>query len=486
MRVNLGEWTPDQAPFESPGLEDMENMYPVARGYKPIPKLVEISSNALAGVAKGYYASHAADGSVATFAADSNYLYRYSLVTFTDVSRLSLNYSMQDDDLFWEFTQYGDRVLATTIENTVQYYDIDLSTHFADLAGSPPRAKHIAVVRDFVVLGNTVNSPSEVQWSGDNNSEQWEDGIELSGSQTLQDGGVIQGVIGGEVGYLIQERNIVKMTFVGGDVIFQFDVLDQGYGCLAAYSIVRVFRIAYYYGPDGFYMLDLAAGISKPIGSERIDRWFRANASKPFIKKMRGALDTTRKLVWWSFVSNSNSGTNPDMVIGFQWELGRWFKARFDHELINSAYTEAITLDEIDAFFINIDLCPISLDSDYWHGGLTQLRAFTLNHKLALFEAGNLEAFVETTEMEPVQGRRSMVTNIRPLADTAECTGRIESRERLADDVANTTQGIMQTNGDVGLMSSGRYHRVRTTIPENTEWTYIQAVDVDAVDDGAI
>ncbi len=486
MKLPAAEWLPDQPTLGSQGAEEIKNVYPVERGYKPIKALVEISTNAIAEVAKGYYASHAADGATLTFAADSDHLYSYSVTTFTDISRLASPYTTQDEDEFWEFVQYGDRLLATTIENAIQYYDLDLSLNFADLAGTPPRARHIAVVRDFVVIGNTVNSPSEVAWSGDNNSEQWTVGLEQSDRQTLQDGGRIQGIIGGEVGYIIQERQIVKMTYVAPPLVFQFDVLDQGYGCNSPYSICRILRRAFYRGSDGFYFLDLATGVSQPIGSEKVDRWFHDNAAKGFIKQMRGVVDPVNKLIWWSFVSNSTSGTLPDQVIGFQWELGRWFHAEFDHEMLCSAYTEAITLDEIDLSFPNLDLCPISLDSDYWLGGLTQLRGFTLNHKLALFEGDNLEAIVQTPEGEPVPGRRSMITNVRPLCDTPDAVVTIRSRERLADSLADTIHGIMESNGDVSIMSSGRYHRAEVLIPAATDWTSISGLDADFVDDGAI
>ncbi len=486
MRVPLTEWLPDQSSLDSPGSEEIKNVYPVARGVKPIQSLVEISQNAMDNVAKGYYAAHAADGSTLTFTGDKNKLYSYSIVTFTDISRVASAYTDQDDDVYWEFVQFGDRIIATTIENAPQYFDLDVSIHFANLPGGPPRARHIGVVRDFVVLANTFNSPSEVFWSGDDDSENWTIGVGQSDSQTLQEGGWIQGIVGGEVGYLIQERQIVKMTYVGPPVIFQFDVLDQGYGCNSPYSITRVFRKAYYRSSDGFYVLDLATGAVNSIGTEKVDRWFKANAAGGFIKRMRGAVDPVKKLVWWSFVSNATAGPLPDHVIGYHWELNRWFHCAFDHEFLTSAFTEAITLDEIDLFFPDIDLCPIPLDSDYWMGGLTQLRGFSLNHKLALFEGENLPAIVQTQESEPIPGRRSMIMVLRPLCDSGDAKVTIKSRERLADSLSSTISGIMENNGDIAIQASGRYHRAQIEIAAGVDWTYLQGLDFEAVDDGVI
>ena len=105
---------------------------------------------------------------------------------------------------------------------------------------------------------------------------------------------------------------------------------------------------------------------------------------------------------------------------------------------------------------------------------------------LALFEGDNLEATVQTPEGEPVQGRRSMITVARPLCDTSEATLAVHSRERLANDPGTTIDGVMETNGDVSIMASGRYHRAQVVIPSGADWTYIQGVDFEAVDDGAI
>lgn len=48
---------------------------------------------------------------------------------------------------------------------------------FADLAGSPPKARRITVVGDFIVMGNLdeggTQYPNRVRWSGFNNSEAW-------------------------------------------------------------------------------------------------------------------------------------------------------------------------------------------------------------------------------------------------------------------------------------------------------------------------
>src|SRR5262245_4434406 len=121
---------PDQPPLDAPGSGEVKNVYPVLRGYKPIRSLVEISLTALNTAARGFYSAHASDGGVLSFAGMSGTgtaarIYQYSITSFTNVSRLSGAYTALGDSSYWEFVQFGALLIATTIENAVQYFDLD-------------------------------------------------------------------------------------------------------------------------------------------------------------------------------------------------------------------------------------------------------------------------------------------------------------------------------------------------------------------------
>lgn len=484
MKLPAAEWAPDLVPLGG-GSNEIKNVYPVLNGYKPFQGLVPLSLNGLASAAKGYFSAHAADGSIVTYVGDSGHIYNYNLLSFTDVSRIGTPYASQDAASFWEFVQYGTRVIATTIENAPQYFDIGSSSNFADLAGSPPSARFVMVVRDFLVFANTSNSPSEVIWSGNNDSEEWTPETKESSNQILLDGGWINGAVGGEVGYIFQERQIVRMTYIGPPLHFQFDVVIAGNVTTSPYSVVRSDRQVFYVGSNGFNSLSIDGGQPVPIGAERVDRWFLdENVSLLSLGITRAALDPRKKLILWSFADNSGSNTTFNHVIGYQWQLNRWFHAQFDHELIASGFTEAVSLDDMDALYDSIDDVPLSLDSSFWIGGLFQLRGFSPTHQLGVFEGDSLEATIETTEGEIIEGSRSMVTNVRPLTDAAEATVSVASRERLANSPASTTISSLESNGNAAVLSSGRYHKIINTIPAGTDWTYWQGADIEAVPDG--
>jgi hypothetical protein len=75
----------------------------------------------------------------------------------------------------WQFLQFGNYALAANGANKVQYYDINASSYFGDLATTVPVAKYITAVRDFVVCANigAGTNPSRVQWSDINDPTDW-------------------------------------------------------------------------------------------------------------------------------------------------------------------------------------------------------------------------------------------------------------------------------------------------------------------------
>lgn len=103
-------------------------------------------------------------------------------------------------------------------------------------------------MRDFLVVANTLDAldgqvPYRVRWSAVNNPFDWNFSQQtMADFQDIFNGGNIMGVVGGEAGYILMERSIVKMSFMGAPLIFQFDQLPSamGKGCSVAESIITV------------------------------------------------------------------------------------------------------------------------------------------------------------------------------------------------------------------------------------------------------
>ena len=72
---------------------------------------------------------------------------------------------------------------------------------------------------------------------------------------------------------------------------------------------------------------------------------------------------------------------------------------------------------------------------------------------------------------------------VRPLVDGTS-TARVKSRSRIADTAASTSYASLQTNGDIPVRSSGRYHKVGVAIAAAVSWNDAQGVDLTAVSAG--
>ena len=91
-------------------------------------------------------------------------------------------YSLASGD-WWSFVLYGNRVIGSNYANTPQSFVIGTSAAFADLSADAPRAKHLAVVRDFIVAGNIIGrganaatigtAEDAIQWSALDDPTTW-------------------------------------------------------------------------------------------------------------------------------------------------------------------------------------------------------------------------------------------------------------------------------------------------------------------------
>lgn len=484
MRIPLAKWAPDL-----PGLagansnSEALNVYPDNQGYRPINDLSAVSSNALNAQCLGAIAAQDYAGVTTIFAGNASKLYSYSGGSFTDVSKGG-GYSATTSSP-WKFAQFGEYVLATDSADAVQYWLLNSSSAFADLSG-PPNSKCIAVVRDFTVVGNTTNSIREVYWSGFNNVTQWTKGINQCDAQTLPNGGAIQQITGGETGIIWQERSITQMTYVGTPVVFRFDKVADNHGLAAPGAVVKFGDSYFYWSTDGFYTYTPGSS-PQPVGNQRVDDWFSANISAGSLSLISGTADPVNKLVLMGFVSvNAMSATSPDHVLIYNYATGDFTHAAINHEFLFRALQAGVTLEQLSAIYPIIENVPASFDSTVWAGGAVFLGAFNSSHYLASLTGSTLAATMATSDFEPVQGRRALINNARAHCDTSSGAIVVQARERFADALVSTAQAPMQTNGDCPMLSSGRYFRGQLVIPAGTSWTFANALDFQAQDDGEL
>lgn len=471
--VPVGEWLPDQPDLANPGATEAKNVIPWKDSYKSFPSLSEQSANALGDRCQGAYFARDNSGNVYNFAGDETKLYLYQQSSYSDVSRASGGAYSTPSDGDWEFTQWGETVIAVNGSNAAQVATLG-SGLFSALGGSPPVARHIAVVRDFVVMGNISTVPNRVQWSGIGDSASWAvSASTLADYQDLQgDGGWVAKIVGGEIGVVFRERDIWRMTFTGSREIFQFDQIEKQRGTFAPQSVINYGSLIFYLADDGFYVTN-GNGASIPIGDGKVDRTFLDALDSEYFFRISAAIDPTNKLVMWAAPMSGSSGS-PNRIFVYNWVYRRWAYAEVDLEVFARYASQGYTLEGLDAVSASLDSLTPSMDSRVWTGGLMTLAGFSTNHKLGTFTGTVLDATVETGEVQHYPGFRSNVTEVRPLVDGNAATISVGSRNRQS---ASHTFGSATSQNDSGtcpVRSNARYHRYR--ISTSGAFNFIQGV----------
>ena len=469
QRINFGEWLPDQ-PGVSGALTEANNVVSQAIGYGPLPLPVSLAT----GVGENLYTLHNAKTSTNQtylFAGGRTGVYRVNSIGLSvDVS--GTTYSTPIGDRI-RFTQFGSNTLFVNNADKVQAYNIESGSAFADVSATAPVAKYITVVRDFVVVANTLESGTRygtrVRWSGINDETEWTYSQTTQADyQDIPDGGNIVGIRGGEFGLILMDSAIYRMTYVGTPFIFQFDNISRGTGCFEENSIAQYQGVTFFLSDDGFYMCD--GQLVKPIGAEKVDRWFFDNLDLANVSSMSAAVDPIRKLVVWNFPI----GGSKRKLLVYNFKTSRWTSADAVVDYISDASTGAVTLEELDSITTNLDSLGQSLDSYFFVGGqhfLGGVKEDDVYSFTGLPRAGELI----TGDIEVGQ---SVVTLARPQVDGGSATVAVASRGRLDATLSWSADVAATDENRVSLRSSGKYHRLKIK-PTGDNWKNAVAVDVD-------
>ena len=465
-RVNFGEWLPDQ-PGVIGALTTAKNCYPRAVGYGPFPQEVDYSAAASQDI-NNVVAARATDGTTRVFAGGSTKLFRLDSgdLSLDDVSATTYSSSTR-----WRFTQFGNKLIAGNEANTLQAYDLTSTGNFANLASDAPKAKFLTVVRDFVVTGFQTSYPFRVQWSGINNETTWAaSGTTQADFQDIPDGGNIQGVTGGEFGLILLERSLVRMSYAGTPLIFQFDNIARNLGCFEPNSVIQWQQVTYFLGDDGFYACDGQNVVN--IGAEKVNRYFFNTARESEFGSMSAAVDPSKNLIIWGYACTDLTYR----LLIYHIPTKRWSYADTGVNRVASSSTPTVTLESLDTFSASIDALETPLDSRVWLGGKLQLAGVT-GAKIITFSGAAKTAQIDTSDIETSE-RQSMITMVKPIVDNGSASIAVTSRQRLNEVVSFSAVTAASSENRVGVRSYGRYHRVRTQ-PSGDNWSSAIGVDIE-------
>ena len=267
--------------------------------------------------------------------------------------------------------------------------------------------------------------------------------------------------------------------------IFRFSVVSPNRGAVYGKTVCQDNRRVFFYADDGFF--ELNGDQIKPIGAEKVNRFFDIDLDKAYTDRIVAAVDPFNSLAIWLYPSGDNEANTTgicDKLLVYNYVTEKWSFAKANASAIFTQFVGGYTVEMMDLISANLDNINIALDTPFWDGGQLYLGAINGDKKAAIFSGNTNDVELETTEMELFPGLRSDITEVRPIVDTT-ATVAITTRERLADDATTSSYSSMVTNGSVPVRASGRYVRANVKIAAGSTWTHAQGVDLVASRGGA-
>lgn len=491
MILPFGPFAPDRPPTAE-FVVGGKNVYAKPDGtYCPWPDFVA-TYTALSARCQGAFYSIDSSATTALWAGTASKLFKnVSGVAFSDVSKAG-GYTLASDES-WEFEQYGQRVIATNIADAVQSYVIGTSALFADLAAGAPKARHIAAVANFIMLGGTSDGvygaqPDGLWWSGIGDPTSWPTAgtaaaaaaqsgrINISGQ-----GGFIQRIVP-RVGTLdavvLQEKQISRCIYVGTPDVFAFQPMEGARGTPSPDSVAKFGGKIYYLGEDGFYSNDGTQ--SEPIGAGWVDDFFYDDVNQTKISRVVGVIDPRYKVYVIGYPSNSSSDGTIDRLLTYNYESKRWAPPiETSIEYLTRLGSVGYTLEGLDVFG-TMDSIMTSLDSRVWMGdGKPILAGFNTSHSAGFFSGPLLEAILETGDLD-LQGAMFFSKGIRPIVTGTDAvlTCAIGIRNTMNAAVTYGNYAALNRELFVPVRSNTRHIRALLKVAAGATATHLQGVDV--------
>jgi hypothetical protein len=479
--IPFGDWAPDLAALGNPGALVAKNCLPQGSGYGRFPSLEAYAGpSALPATVIGGFVAADKDGNSYNYAATSGgsnagKLYVLSATAWVDRSGNGKDgtsgYSVSDRET-WEFAKWGERVLAVCIDEPMQQIAFG-GTAFANAITSTrtPRARHIAVVRDFVVLGNIDDVgndglvPNRVWWSGIDDYATFEEGGASSQSdfQDLANGGKVQKIVSGEVGIVFCESSIYRMTYVGPPLFFSFDEVETNRGVAIPGSVARAGGTTFFVDHDGLYAWTGEQSVS--LGTNRFDRALMADIDLHYAHRVSSTIWHSRKLYLMAYPSIAAPGGMPDRIFVYDWANRKASIAELSVDWLTSMQPASADLDSPDPSE-PLDIEGASLDDVSHISNVPSVAAFNQSHVLCTFTGPALTATIDTGEQQLVPGYgRAVLVGARPLVDgAAAVTVQPFMRNTQSELPAAGDIIAMNALGNCPLRANSRFVRFRATI----------------------
>lgn len=391
----------------------------------------------------------------------------------------------------WNFSFYGPSVFAVDGVDGLLMAPI-LPGDIGDFAVvvDAPVGRCVSAVGDFLMVGDIPGHRNRVQWSGMDNPTFWpnpgsnEAQYAQSDFNDFPEGGNVQSIVSGMSAYeglIFCESAIYRAQYVGPPYIFQFTDVDKNKGTIAPRSVVQAANSAFFLAEDGFYATD-GANV-RNIGLERVNLWWRTNASDARRHEAQAAYDPVNGVIVWAFASSSCPDGIFDRMILFHPEINRFSLIMHDLEWLYVDASRGITLEDLDVYG-TLEAVPFSLDAKSLIGGVDVLACIGGDHRTYLFSGFPIDALIDTAE---TGGARMMVHGARALIDGTEAQATIVYRDFQKNLILEKNcSPPARLDGVSRCHISTRYARVRVAIPGGTPWVSATGVELYVEGEGGL
>ena len=413
----------------------------------------------------------AADGSYQAFVGTASGLHRINSNKYIETLSKAGGYTTGGN--LWSFVQYGDQIIASNYVDDIQVKSDMTSTDlFADLGGSPPKAKYMLFHKGHLILGN-INTgtifPKSLQWSGLEAPTSWTPSLQTgAGTQTFPDSDEITGMATAGDGFAVFHRNSISYGYYsGGRYTFNFQHNRiKNIGCDFPGSIITVGSAVYFWGADDIYMFNGQA--VTPLGFG-VKETVLNNMQIAYDYRITAVHDVEKGLIYWSWPNATTVDGNATRVLCYNYRVKRFTWLDVTTEFLMGLHTGGITdMDAIDDIYATIDEMPFHLDSRAYQAGGWVLACVDTDNIVNTFDSSYLVGVLETGEVK-LDDDVLFIDNVRVKASNfvTPPSARLGSRMDENDSVSWTAYKTVGTSGYCNLRKSGRFNRVAVTLGDD-------------------
>lgn len=480
--IPFAEWAPDRSKISGDSNE-FKGVLREGGRYTPFPSPLQIRSGAqINDICLGAKTFYDGDSAPVAFCGDLGQLYR--IVGKLPVAVSKAGGYLASTDWAWSFEQFGQNIVAVARGVTPQRYTLGSSSVFADLA-TAPAADVVFRIRQHLFLADG----RTLYCSGFNDITNWTFDPAVQSFQTdlPHEAGLAVAGWSGEQGVVFQERGIMRVTYTGGTVPFNFDEIEGGRGLCGPNAWKPWGKVAFCVAEDGIYTFDGLS--SNPIGQGRVDKWFTDRLNYGFRHRVSLSIDAARKSIKIDFPANGS--TTPNAQLMYSWADDKWTYDEQETHFGFELHREPINADDeagLIAAFGTADsdaaaFASISADSPLFRESRKQWAVFDADRRLCIFDGPAREATLSTGTFQPIPGMTSHVTEIWPIvdADPDDVSAAVGYRlRRLGETETVSAFADMNDDGFCPVDAEGRYMRGVVNIAAGATWTEANGIYTDA------